>query len=269
MINRLQPNNLLRWRYKVLAFAALITLWEIIALLINNQRLIPSTAYLLTVSLPSLASFSAGSNADFTEAIKVLVFHTTVTLSRIIVGLTLGIIAGFSVGLLIHSFGRSRKGHSFLLTIVRSIPLFALIPLFLLWFGGREFSIYLYIAFSAFVVFATDTYESILNITPNFINHAKIMGASKFQIIKTVTVFAIQPQLVGSLRNILGLCWAFSLGAEYMSAKSGIGYLLYQSYLYSDMGKLIVIGMIYIILGSVSFIATMPAFKLLKQWNTT
>ena len=70
---------------------------------------------------------------------------------------------------------------------------------------------------------------------------------------RTVYAYATMPELTGSLRNVIGLCWAFSLGAEYLAADSGLGYLVYQSYLYADMGKMIVLAVLYAVLGIISY----------------
>jgi ABC-type nitrate/sulfonate/bicarbonate transport system permease component len=135
------------------------------------------------------------------------------------------------------------------------------------WFGGREIGIYLYIAFAVFVIVATNTYEAIFNVPKFYFYQARVLGATKFQIFRTVVFFAIQPEMIGSLRNVLGLCWAFSLGAEYLSARSGIGYLIYQSYLYADMGKLIVFAGIYAIYGILCFSLSQKMFAYIKRWK--
>lgn len=257
--------NILALRIGVLI--TLVFMWEMAAWKIANPKLLPNISHLFRSSFPSIATFSGYPEGSFVGAIYTLLLHTYYTSVRVIVSLTSGIFAGLMAGMGIHYFRRSQRGHALLLAVIRAVPLFSLIPLFLYWFGGGEIGIYFYIWFSVFVVIATNTYEAVLNVPPAYIQHATLLGASRFQVFKTVTVFAIQPQMIGSLRNVIGLCWAFSLGAEYLSAHTGIGYLLYQSYLYADMGKLVVIASLYILLGVISFMLTGRLLSTLRRWN--
>jgi ABC-type nitrate/sulfonate/bicarbonate transport system permease component len=153
------------------------------------------------------------------------------------------------------------------LTAMRSVPLFALIPLFLYWFGGKETGIFVYMVFSISVIIATSAYEAVCNVPSDYVNQAYLLGATRLQIFQTVYFRAIGPEMVGSLRNVLGLSWAFSLGAEYLSANSGLGYLVYQSYLYSDMGKLMVFVILYGIYGVTSYLVADRLLYSLRSWH--
>jgi ABC-type nitrate/sulfonate/bicarbonate transport system permease component len=100
------------------------------------------------------------------------------------------------------------------------------------------------------------------NLPVVLLQQATLLGANRSTVITTVYLPGIAHVMVGSLKNLVGYVWAFSLGAEYISAQSGLGYLTYQTYLYSDMGKLAVFGIIYMILGYSSFeIATRVSRK--------
>jgi ABC-type nitrate/sulfonate/bicarbonate transport system permease component len=259
------PRKMFGLRIGVLLTLGLV--WQLAAWRIANPTLLPGIDHIFRSSLPSLAIFSGYSEGSFVGGVYTLLIHTYYTLIRVVISLTCGSVVGLITGMSMHYFRRSQRGYALLLAIIRAVPLFSLIPLFLYWFGGGEIGIYLYICFSVFIVIATNTYEAVLNVPPAYIHHASLLGATRFQIFKTVVVFAIQPQLIGGLRNVIGLCWAFSLGAEYLSAHTGIGYLLYQSYLYSDMGKIVVIAALYAILGMLSFIFTGRLLATLRRWD--
>lgn len=255
------------WKSNLCFWFGLFCLWEIAALSVNNPKLFPDLWYLLSNSLPSLAIFNGKGENDFIAAIQLLTYHTAQTFWRLLIGLILGSVTGFGAGLAISYFAKYRKGSFFLLTIIRSIPLFSLVPLFLMWFGGKEIGIYLYIAFAVFLIVASDTYEATLNIPKHFILQAQVLGASKLQVLFTVSMFAIRPQMLGSIRNLLGLCWAFSLGAEFVSSVSGLGYLLYNSYLYADMGKMIIVALVYISCGWLAYYLFKNKLTWFYYWN--
>jgi len=243
-----------------------LVVWEGLALWVSKPKLMPDLAFLCVHSLPSLAVFGGVSGEDWNVAIRVLFSNVLVTLLRIVIGFILGSILGVLTGLCIYYVQSVKHGTSALLAAARSVPLFALIPLFLYWFSGQELGIYLYITFAVATVIATSTYVAVVNIAPQYVHQSRLMGASKIQMFRTVIFPAMQPELAGGLRNTLGLCWAFSLGAEYMAAKSGIGYLLYQSYLYADMGKLIVFAFVYGCCGWMTYFAVRPCLRWMRRW---
>jgi len=257
----------MRIRLRVVSVVALFVIWQCLSWLINNPKLLPGIDYVLLRSLPSIAAFSGSNHDDYRQALSAILIHSCYTFGRIVIGLAGGLGLGLLIGMGVHFFRHTRTVNERLLTIIRSIPLFALIPLFLFWFGGREIGIYAYLIFSVSVIVATNTYEAICNLTPAYTYQASLMGANRYQLFRTVYAHAIQPEMIGGFRNVLGLTWAFSLGAEYLSATSGLGYLVYQSYLYSDMGKLIVFVLIYGFYGVAGYLLTKRLFDNLRKWH--
>jgi sulfonate transport system permease protein len=157
----------------------------------------------------------------------------------------LGFIGGTFAGFAIHYLKPTAKGNALFLTALRSVPLFALIPLFVYWFAGHEGGVWGYIAFATFIIVASGVYQAVFNVPRKYLVQSHLLGASEMDQFRTVIVNAIIPEMVGTIRNVLGLSWAFSLGAEYTATTSGLGYLVYQSYLYADMGKLIALASVY------------------------
>ncbi len=245
-------------------FIGAMLIWQAIATLIPSS--IPSPINIVTHSLPSLAAFG-GEDENYGKALLLIGHHSGITLSRILIGLLIGTAFGVTTGMAIHLFKPARSGNAILLGLVRSIPLFALIPLFLYWFGGTELSVYAYISFGVFVVMATSAYEALCNVSPNLIRQAELLGANPLQVFGTVHLFAIQPEMAAAFRTVVGLSWAFSLGAEYLSSTSGLGYLVFQSYLYADMGKLIVLASIYGCYGIVSYALCERLFHSALKWH--
>ena len=245
---------------------ALLVFWQLCSWSIDDPKLLPSLGYVVQTSFPSIAQFRGKASSPWV-ATQILIVETLVTIVRISVGTVLGIIGGFSCGIGIYLVGFSRGGNALALAAVKSIPLLALLPLFLVWFGGGEVGTYSYITFCVFIVIATSTFEAIRNVRRDYVQQALVLGARRGRVFRTVFIPSVGPELAGSLRNIAGLVWAFSLGAEYLGANSGLGYLVYQSYLYADMGKLLLFTCIYGILGSISIFLADPAIRLLGRWQ--
>ena len=257
----------LDWSAKLIPAGVLVLLWEVIAHSKHQPNLYPTIEHIFRVSLPGFGIFSQSSEPGFWAALGVLSYHGLITVLRISVGLGAGIPAGIAGGLLVHYLRGSGPVSSITLTVVRSIPLLALIPLFKYWFGLSEWGTVGYIAIGTFFVISSDSYEAAANIAPVYAQQARLLGAGDYFTLRTVYLPGIQMQLAGGLRNVIGLSWAFSLGAEYVSAEKGLGYLTYQCYSYAEMGQLIILTVIYSVLGYSSYIFSRYLISKLTPWN--
>jgi ABC-type nitrate/sulfonate/bicarbonate transport system permease component len=244
----------------------LAVLWQLLAFMVRDARIFPGIDHIATKSFPGLAAFE-GSQDNALVAVRILAWHSLITIGRILVGLVVGTIAGLLVGFGIHFLRPLRNVNLTLLTLIRAVPLFALIPLFLFWFGGGEFGVYAYISFGVFIIIATNTYEALCNIPPGFVLQSKLLGADRLQTFSTVHFFAIQPEMVAAFRNVVGYSWAFSLGAEYLSSANGLGYIVYQSYIYADTGKLLLLACLYGLFGIASYRALQYFLQGLVKWS--
>lgn len=230
-----------------------LALWEAGGRLWAVPLLFPWPSHIVAVSLPSLALFGGAPQPEWAGALSGIARNLGITVWRIAVGLLLGAAVGLIVGVGAFLLGRHCAGEPALLVLLRSLPLFGLIPLFVLWFGGRESGIWAYIAFSSAVVVATGVQQAMANIPAAWLLQARLLGASRWQRFVTVALPAMVPELKGTVRNALGLSWAFSLGAEYTGAGDGLGHLVYLSYTYADMGKIAALAGIYCMSGLVVF----------------
>jgi ABC-type nitrate/sulfonate/bicarbonate transport system permease component len=250
-------------RCKLLLLATLLAGWQIVASAIGNPKLFPGVIYIATVSFPSLANF--GGSEGWSGALSVVVYHSAITLARIAVALPIGMAAGTLLALSVYFFRSVRTGSATVVRVIQAVPLFALIPLFLQWFGGDEKGVILYIAVAVGVVASGNAYIAVRNLRPEYAFQARLNGASRLKVFTTVYLAGIQPEMVASFRTALSFSWAFSLGAEYLTSGSGLGSLVYQSYLYSDSGKLIVLGVVYGLYGILLQFVSEPLLLRLRR----
>lgn len=250
-------------RCKVLTIVFLLAVWQIAAFAVGEPKLLPGVIHVVAVSFPSIGTF--GGSETWAGALSVLLQHSAITLARVAVSLPVGMALGTALALLVHYFRSLHGGLAVVMRLLQAVPLFALIPLFLQWFGGRETGVIVYIVFAVSVVASTNAYNAIRNIRPEYVLQARLNGASRFKVFATVHLPAVQPELVASFRTILGFSWAFALGAEYLTSQSGLGYLVFQSYLYSDTGKLIVFSVFYGLYGVLIQLVSEPALRRLRK----
>lgn len=155
---------------------------------------------------------------------------TTVVMT--LVGLGIGIAFGTVSGLLMAYSQTIRNLLGFVFDFLRPVPVFALIPLFILWFGiGRAPQIAL-IALGTSVVLGVTTLEAIRNIPSIYIRAALTLGADRGQIYRTVIVPYIIPHLVGAIRVAAAASWGLDVAAEFMGSQQGLGYLIIVQQMY-------------------------------------
>lgn len=152
--------------------------------------------------------------------------HIGVTLMRLIVGFVVGSIVGIVIGLLMSA---SRQVNLFFAPIVNSlrpIPIVALVPLFILWFGIGETGKILLIAFGCFVILIVETLEAVKQVSPIFVDAARTLGATRWQIFRTVIIPGIVPSLVAGIRVAAAASFGLVVASEFLGAQSGLGYMI-------------------------------------------
>jgi ABC-type nitrate/sulfonate/bicarbonate transport system permease component len=143
-----------------------------------------------------------------------LVANTLVTLSRVCVGFGLSAVIGVPLGVWAACFPAVRGFLAPLNVFGRNIPVAALIPLTFFLFGIGEFQkvMFLFIASVAFVI--SDTTAAVLEVPERYVDTARTLGASRWQIILKVLVPLAAPTIFNSLRLLFGLAFGYVMLAE-------------------------------------------------------
>jgi len=235
--------------------AGLALLWEAVAWALKPLTpfadvILPTWETVLGTALPSLALLwqgPGGGQPSYRLAVAVLADNSVATVGRLLIGTAAGIVTGVGIGLLI---GWSPRAHALVwpsIQLTRPIPTLALIPLFMLWFGGREVGTWVYIAWATFTMMVVYTVEAVRNVAPVFVQYARTLGATLPQAFRTVVCPAIVPALIGGIRVCLGVSWAIVLAAEYLGAQSGLGRILILSQTFFDTGRMVVVVLLFVI----------------------
>lgn len=149
-----------------------------------------------------------------------------ISLWRATAGLAIGVTAGTVLGLVA---GLSRTGENIVDTPVqmfRAVPILALVPLFILWFGIGERSKILMVALATLFPIYINLHSAIRNIDRRYFELAQTSFLSRQEIIRDVLLpGSLAGWLVG-LRYSSGLAWLVLVVSEQVNAMSGLGYLM-------------------------------------------
>lgn len=179
-----------------------------------------------------LSPLTLPSPAEVVGHIKTLWFDAALTRStgwslwRILLGFGLAAVIGIPLGILAGCF---RSLESFLKPVtlfLRNVPIAALIPLTLVWFGLGETQkvFFIFIACIGFVI--VDTTRAILDVDERYVETAYTLGAKKHQVIGKVLIPLALPDVFNSLRLLFGLAFGYIVLAELIDAKFGLGYIV-------------------------------------------
>jgi NitT/TauT family transport system permease protein len=113
--------------------------------------------------------------------------------------------------------------------IANALPRVVLAPIFLLWFGlGIWSKVALGVAVVFFIVFF-NTYRGVREVNRTILDNARMLGASRAQLIRHVLVPSALTWIFSSLQISVGMTIVAVVVAEYLGASRGIGYLIAQA----------------------------------------
>ncbi|MGE0214608.1 ABC transporter permease [Mycolicibacterium sp.] len=179
------------------------------------------------------------------------------------IGLTVGIIAGTLGGFL-------RTGEYLfngLAQIFNTIPLLAVLPLFVVWFGIDELTKVLLIAFGAGVPMYLNLFAAIRGVDHRLIEMARTTGAGPWRVVSRVLVPGALPGFLVGLRFSLAYSILGLVAAETVNAKEGLGFMITQAQTYLQTNKVFVGLVIYSVLGLLADQFVRILERVLLRWR--
>ena len=155
-----------------------------------------------------------------------------VSFARIIVGFALGTLIGIPLGLLM---GMSPLVRTFMdpyVEFFRFIPPIAFVSLAVIWFGLGETSKIVLIIYTTMFMVAINTMIGVLGVEPDKRFAALCLGANERQVFLHVVIPAVVPNIVTGMKIAMGNSFMTVVSAEMVAAKSGIGFLIFNSRLF-------------------------------------
>ncbi|QUS37171.1 ABC transporter permease [Falsirhodobacter algicola] len=175
---------------------------------------------------PFILPGPARTAAALWENRALLANHGVITLTEVLLGLTLGVGLGGLTALLLAAMPRVAAVLGPILVFSQAVPVFALAPVFTLWFGyglGSKVAMALLIIYFP----VTSAFLDGLRATPApWVDQARIMGASPRRILWCVRMPAALPALLSGLRLAAVYAPIGAIIGEWVGASRGLGYLM-------------------------------------------
>jgi ABC-type nitrate/sulfonate/bicarbonate transport system permease component len=155
--------------------------------------------------------------------------NATYTFVRATLGLGIGSVSGVVAAL---AMGWNRYLRAFAAPPIlagKAVPVLALIPIFILWFGTGETSIVLFIALGCFFILFVVSMEAIANVPNVYVWAASSLGTSPLDTYWRVVLPAISVGIIGGLRVAATNAFPLGLAAEFLGAQHGLGFYVIKA----------------------------------------
>jgi sulfonate transport system permease protein len=172
-----------------------------------------------------------------------------ISLARAATGFAIGGTIGFALGTAV---GFSRIAAAVMdrsIQMVRAIPFLALLPLVIVWFGVGEaekvFLVSLGVSFPIYI----NTVLGIRQVDPKLVELGRVMGLSRWQLIRRIILPGALPSVLTGVRYSLATAWLALVVAETIGADSGIGFLAMDAREFLRTDVIVLTILIYALIG--------------------
>ncbi|MGH9842306.1 MAG: ABC transporter permease [Blastocatellia bacterium] len=174
------------------------------------------------------------------------------SLFRVSCGFALAVLLGIPLGLWMGQKLAARMALLPIINFFRNLSPLAWIPFAILWFGVGDAPAIFLIFLAAFFPVIVATMAAVANIPTVYFRVAQNYGINGIERLTQVTLPAILPQVITTLRVTAGLSWLVVVAAEMIAGRDGLGFAVMDSRngLRTDLlvVQMIVIGSIGVVL---------------------
>ncbi|WP_158818968.1 ABC transporter permease [Methylocapsa sp. S129] len=269
-----------RW-ISVAVFLALAVIWQILSMVYTveaqpGEPMIAGWQILFTKTFLTLSDYwqgglgvptvADGAERSYLAALLSVLSHSADTIGRMALGLLLGGAVGLLLGLAVSWSRWTRRLFDWPLQFLRTLPLLAMVPLFQLWFGTYFLGEVLFVAYGIAVIVFAGAVNAVRNVPQIYIDNARSLGASRWTLYRTVILPAIFPAMRSTILLSLGAGWSAVLGAEYLGAQSGLGFIIVYAQQFAYLDRMFFIALLFILYTSISYWAIGRLSARLLAW---
>lgn len=250
-----------RFLRAALFFLLLVAAWEgLCRAEVWSPVLVPSPGSVATYLLSALRDGS-------------LLDASWVTIKRLMLGYTFGVLLGLPLGLLTARFKLLADTLGLVSLGLQTLPSVCWVPLALLWFGQTETAMFFVVVMGTLWSMIIATENGVKNIPPIYARSARTMGSSGFHTWIHVMLPASLPFVVSGMKQGWAFAWRSLMAAEiYVTILSGfgLGHLLHYGRELNAMEQVIAIMLVIIVIGLLADKAIFSPWERLlhRRWGT-
>ena len=175
-----------------------------------------------------------------------LIKYVVASLFRVTWGYLLALIVSVPFGIALGMWRRGELAVNPILQVLRPISPLAWIPIAILWFGVGDVSAMFLIFLASALPLTVTAMHAVHDIEAVHLSAGVNFGLTRMQLVRSVILPAILPQLIVGMRLTLGIAWLVVVAAEMIAVNSGLGFLIIDARNAGNRYDLVVAGMILI-----------------------
>jgi len=149
-----------------------------------------------------------------------------VSTRRIFLAFLLASAMALPLGVLMGAFEPVNRFFEPIVAPLRYMPISAFIPLLILWFGIYEKEKIAFLFLGVFVYLLPVVVTAIRLVPEELVQTSLTLGASRWQVIRTVLLPAALPEIFDSFRVMNAISWTYVILAEAVNPEHGLGYMV-------------------------------------------
>jgi len=224
---------------QILAVALWVTVWFILAKIVNNKLLLASPVDTLLALGRLLLRMD---------------FYTSVlgSLERIMLGFLLGTLMASVMAILAHRSELAELIISPLVSLCKSVPVAAFAVILLIWWGPRNLSFVISMIIVIPVVYS-NLLEGIRSTDIKLLEMAVVFGISRRNRLKYIYRPSLKPFILSAIKSAIGMSWKAGVAAEVIGLSSNsVGGQLYTSKVYFETAEVFAWALVTIVLSFAS-----------------
>lgn len=227
---------------RLISPVVVLALWQILSTTgVVSQQKLPSLTTLWSTAVHLVTTDS--------PTYGTLQHAMLISLERVAIGFVIG---GGAAVILAVIAGLSRIGENAidpLMQALRTLPLFGLIPVFIVWFGIGESPKITLVALAAAVPLYLNTFAGVRGVDGKLAELGQVLGLKRSEMIRDIVLPGALPTILVGLRQSLGTAWLALVVAEQINANAGLGYIITQGETFLQQNVIFVALIVYLILG--------------------
>jgi ABC-type nitrate/sulfonate/bicarbonate transport system permease component len=193
--------------------------------------------------------------------------HMGATLRRLVVGFILGAVPGVAIGMIMGLNRWVRAALDPLVAALYPIPKIAILPLLMLVFGLGDGSKVAVVAMSVLFLTIINTTAGVIQLERIYFDVARNFGTPWHKLFLRVILPGVLPNIFAGLRISMGVSLVVLIGAEFVTSRSGIGYLIWTSWETLVVENMFVGIIVITVLGVVSTFFLHECERILIPWR--
>jgi len=262
-------------------FVTIVAIWQILSIVYTaeaapGEPMVAGWQVLFTKTFLSMSNYwqgglgvpsvAEGAPRSYLAAALSLADHSLQTIIRLALGLLAGGAIGLALGFAVSWSRWTRRLVDLPVQFLRTLPLLAMVPLFQLWFGTNFIGEVMFVAYGVGVIVFAGTVNAVRNVPQIYIDNARALGATRFATYKTVILPAILPEMRSSALLSLGAGWGAVLGAEYLGAQSGLGFVIVYAQQFAYLDRMFLVALLFVVYTSISYSAVNRLTARMLEW---